>query len=178
MYEHNVATGKRHALYGSLDEIRDMLIECLDAVRSLVGRPAPPEDATFGSDPPAPVPEDLKSVVGYDIERTTALLLSGWTGEEQELAGTIPAGIATEVLNNRTAPHFEFMDSPTWGVVLSWMLQHFRLGDPAWESLAFRLWLMRVLSYTAREVPSGYDGAINYLEGTIRQYEKGGRAIS
>ncbi len=178
MYEHNVPTGKRHALYGSLDEIRDMILECLDAVRSLIGRPSPPEDTTFASDPPAPVPGDLKSVMGYDVTSTTALLLEGWSEGESELVGTIPGGIAAEVLVNRTAPNFEFMDFSTWGVVLPWLLEHFRLGDAVWESLAFRLWLMRVLSYTVREVPHGYDRAISYLEETIRRYERTGPTIS
>lgn len=171
MYEHNVPAGKRHALYGSLEEIRDMVIECLDAVGSLVGKPAPPAEATFGSDPAAPVPEDLKSVVGYDVEATTALLVAGWTADEVELAGKIPGGIAPEVLENRTAPNFEFMDSPTWEAVLPWLLEHFHLGDQAWKALAFRLWLMRVLSYTSKVVPRGYDRAISYLDGTIRRYE-------
>ncbi|HEX5695745.1 MAG TPA: hypothetical protein VFZ15_05130, partial [Acidimicrobiia bacterium] len=48
VYEHHVAGGKRHALYGSLDELREMLIECLDAAASLSGRPGPGPDATHG----------------------------------------------------------------------------------------------------------------------------------
>lgn len=172
MYEHNVPTGKRHALYGSLDEIRDMLLECLDAASSLIGKRAPSSDAIFRSDPPSPVPEDLKSIVGYDVDGTTTLLLAGWSEEESELARHLPDDISTQVLRNRTAPNYEFMDSSVWEVTLYWLLRSFRLGDPVWESLAFRLWLMRVLSYTAIEVPNGYDEAISYLEESVRRYER------
>ncbi len=177
MYEHNVSTGKRHALYGSLDEIRDMLLECLDAVRSLAGKPFPPPHARFAADPPAAVPEDLKSVIGYDVERTTALLVADWTDEESDLARSIPGDISSHVLVNRDTPSFEFMDAAAWGVTLSWLLGSFRLGDSNWESLAFRLWLMRVLSYTSSEVPKGYDNAITYLEEAILRYEQAGPAI-
>lgn len=172
MYEHNVPSGKRHALYGSLDEIRDMMLECLDAARSLAGRPAPPAGARFDSDPPAAVPDDLKSVVGYDVERTLGLLTGGWTDEEALLASMAPDDLVTDILTNRSRAHYQFMDSDAWELALSWLLAGFRLGDPAWESLAFRMWLMRVLAYTEQIVPAGYDGAIAYLEETIDRYER------
>ena len=41
IYEHNVAEGKRHALYGTLDEIKTMAIECLDAVHQSPGKNLP-----------------------------------------------------------------------------------------------------------------------------------------
>ncbi len=52
IYEHNARDGKRHALYGSLTEIRDMVLECLDAVASLRDRPAPPPGAPVRLGPP------------------------------------------------------------------------------------------------------------------------------
>lgn len=178
MYEHNVSSGKRHALYGSLEEIRDMSLECLDAVSSLVGLPAPPDEATFGSDSDAPVPNDLKSIVGYDIERTRPLLVASWSEDEASLARQLPDHIATEVLVNLKRPNFEFMDSTAWGKTLPWLIRSFSLGDHVMESLAFRLWLMRVLSYTVRVVPKGYHNAIAHLEETIRQYEAGERRLA
>jgi mannosylglycerate synthase len=168
-YEHHLAQGKRHALYGSLDEIRTMLVECFDAVGSLRGLPAPGTD--FASDPPADVPQDLKDTVAYDLERTVALLDTGWTDEEETLAGGLPGALAAEVLRNRDEPWFVFMDSGAWGEILGHLLDHFVLGVPAWESLVFRLWVMRVLAYTTEEATKGYDHAITYLEGTIRGYE-------
>jgi mannosylglycerate synthase len=166
-YEHHVADGKRHALYGSLDEIRVMLVECLDAVRSLRGLPAP--TVALQSDPPAPAPEDLKRAVGFDLDRTAPLLTTGWTDEEAELASTVPG--AEEVLANRESPSFGFMDADLWGSVLADLLDRFTLGDPVWESLAFRLWLTRVLWYTTTEAVRGYDHAIAYLERTVEGYE-------
>ncbi|MCI0543674.1 MAG: hypothetical protein L0Z49_04400 [Actinobacteria bacterium] len=168
-WEHHIADGKRHALYGSLDEIRVMVVECLDAVRSLRGLPAP--TTALRSDPPAPIPEDLKRTVAYDLERTTALLTTGWTAAEAELAATLP--MADLVMRNRERPFYEFLDAETWGVMLGDLLDRFVLGDPVWESLAFRLWLMRVLAYTTDQARLGYDAAIAYLESTIRDYESG-----
>ena len=171
MYEHNVADGKRHALYGSLDEIRDMVIECLDAARSLRVRSGPRPGSLFSADPPADVPEDLKRVVGYDIEQTTPLLTAEWSDAETSIAARLPSGVAEEVLTNRDAPNFRFMDADVWGDVLAWLLMEFRLDDDAWCSLAFRLWLMRVLAYTSAIVPEGYDASIAYLEETVSRYE-------
>lgn len=171
IYEHNVADGKRHALYGSLDEIRAMVIECLDAVARLKGRPAPGSDTLFESDPPTPVPEDLKTVVAYDIESTTALLGDGWTEQEASLADALPGDLGDRLLANQTRPNYAFMDAAHWETALRHLLERFVLGDPAWESLAFRLWLTRVLAYTTGPARAGYDPAIEYLEGTIRDYE-------
>lgn len=172
LYEHNVIEGKRHALYGSLDEIRDMVVECLDAVGSLGKREGPSPDTAFEADPPSSVPEDLKSTVGFDLDSTTPLLGEGWTEAEIELARGLGDDLAAGVLRNRAEPSFSFMDAGTWGDVLAWLLEGFRLDDPAWRALAFRLWLMRVLFYATEHVPAGYEQAIDYLEGTITRYEE------
>jgi mannosylglycerate synthase len=172
LYEHHVADGKRHALYGSLDELRTMLIECLDAVASLSGRDAPSAEAIHGSDPPAPVPPDLKQTVGYDIDGTIKLLAGNWTDEEVALAETLPPTIAEPLLENRTTPTFSFMDSDLWFETVRFLLDGFTLGEPAWESLAFRLWMTRVLSYTTNQALAGFDRAMEYLEATIRDYDK------
>ncbi len=168
LYEHHVASGKRHALYGALDELRTMVVECLDAVSSLAGLPDPGPD--LDADAPSPVPDDLKRIVGYDRDRTTRLLATGWTPDEIDLARELP-DVGVEVLVNRERPNFGFMNGATWGMTLKHLLRNFRLGDPAWEALAFRLWLMRVLAYTTAHASQGYDHAIDYLEETIRGYE-------
>lgn len=172
IYEHNVAQGKRHALYGSLDEIRLMVVECLDAARSLRGRQWPPHPDALVAEPHSPVPDDLKNTVGYDLDSTIRLLQVGWTLEESKLAETLPRDMAGDVLRNRAEPHFAFMDAELWGAALLWLLDHFRLGDPVMETLAFRLWLIRVLAYTTSRALWGYDAAIEYLESTIEAYEK------
>jgi len=170
LYEHHVADGKRHALYGSLDELRTMMIECLDAVTSLRGRPGPSDDAGHGSDPPASAPPDLKRTRAYDIDGSIGLLTSGWTREEEDLARRMPRPM--ETLANRRNASFSFMDEDLWYETLRVLMDGFCLGEPAWESLAFRLWLIRVLSYTTDQALAGYDAAIEYLEETIRRYDK------
>jgi len=169
LYEHHVGDGKRHALYGSLDELRVMLVECLDAAISLAGRPGPSSDARHGSDPPTPVPDDVKATVAYDIEATTRLLDVPWREEEADLANLIP-GAAGELLRSGRDP--SFMDAGLWYDVHGFLLDNFTLADPAWESLAFRLWLTRVLAYTTDQARSGFEPAIAYLESTIDAYER------
>ena len=172
LYEHNLKSGKRHALYGSLDELRTMVVECLDAVASLQERPYPDASSVVGSDPPAPVPGDLKHTVAYDVNATIGLLVRGWTAAEADLALKLPGDLGKQLLRNRTAPHFAFMDAGAWGEVLSFLLDRFSLDDTTWRNLAFRLWLTRVLAYTTDQALAGYDVATGYLEGTIRDYEK------
>lgn len=172
LYEHLVADGKRHTLYGSLDELRSMVVECLDAVSQLAGLEGPEPEARHGSDPPAPVPSDLKRTVAYDLTSTLPLLTGGWTDQEIELAAGLPATARSGLMANLDRPEFSFMDSGTWLKTLRFLLSGFQLGDQAWESLAFRLWVTRVLSYTTNQARAGYDRAIDYLEATIRDYER------
>jgi mannosylglycerate synthase len=172
LYEHHVQDGKRHALYGSLDELRDMLIECLDAAVSLVGRPGPAAQAVHGSDPPAPAPPDLERTVAYDIDGTRRLLDVGWSPEEIRLAEGLPGDIGTLLLESQSKPAFSFMDRDLWHQAHGFLLDHFTLGDAAWESLAFRLWLTRVLAYTTNQARTGFDSAMAYLEDTISEYER------
>ncbi|MGH8941291.1 MAG: mannosylglycerate synthase domain-containing protein [Acidimicrobiia bacterium] len=170
-YEHHVAGGKRHALYGSLDELREMLIECLDAAASLSGRPGPGPGARHATDPPAPVPRDLKQIVAYDVDRTVRLLDVEWSNDEIRLAESLPPSLSGLLLDDPTRPRFELMDADRWHMAHNLLMESFALGDPAWESLAFRLWLTRVLSYTTNQARQGFDAAMEYLESTIRRYE-------
>ncbi|MGA7096863.1 MAG: hypothetical protein WB245_04780 [Acidimicrobiia bacterium] len=170
LYEHHVPDGKRHALYGSLDEIRDMALECLDAVGSLSGLPSPAPDALHDVDRPAPVPEDLKDVVGYDMTATSRLLSYPWSAEELELALGLPGDVGPRLEAVRGPESADFLDADAWIEVIAHLLESFQLGDPAWEALAFRLWLARVITYTTTEATRGYDSAISYLESTISRY--------
>lgn len=171
VYEHHVADGKRHALYGSLDELREMLIECLDAAASLSGRPGPGDGARHGTDPTAPVPEDLKQIVAYDVAGTARLLEGTWGEEEVHLVDRLPRDLFGFLLDDPTHPRFELMDADRWYVAHGFLLEGFALGDSAWESLAFRLWLTRVLAYTTNQAGMGFDAAMTYLEATILRYE-------
>ncbi|HEX9866039.1 MAG TPA: hypothetical protein VGC03_13825 [Acidimicrobiia bacterium] len=176
LYEHHVADGKRHALYGSLEELRVMLVECLDAAASLSGLPAPALDARHGSDPATPVPEDLKQVVAYDIEGTIGLLDSPWSEREEALVRLLPEDTVEQLLRSGPDRSLSFMDADRWHQVHGFLLDGFALGDPAWESLAFRLWLTRVLAYTTSHARRGFDRATAYLRSTIVDYER--RAIT
>lgn len=159
IYEHNVPDGKRHALYGSLIEIRDMVLECLDAVASLRGRPRP--ETGFDSDPPAPVPADLKETVAYDMSATRAAISDPPSARE----AAILESLAVDPLAPIT------MDGNRWREVFPLVMERFELDDPAWRSAVFRLWVERVIHYTTHRVPLGYDAAMAYLEDTIREFE-------
>jgi mannosylglycerate synthase len=172
LYEHHVVDGKRHTLYGSLDELRPMVVECLDAIAGLASQEGPEPDARHGTDPPAPVPADLQRTVAYDLASTLPLVSDGWSDEEAGLAAALPDRAREGLLANLERPEFSFMDAGTWLEVLRFLLDGFRLGHPAWEALAFRLWLIRVLSYTTNQAQTGYEPAIDYLEATIRDYER------
>ena len=174
LFEHHIGDGKRHALYGSLDELRDMVVECLDAARSLRARPAPPDDLQFDRDPPGPVPPDLKRVVAYDMDSTLSLLKYPMSVEESRLAAELPEKVADRLEASDDDPRPAFVDEEVWGATLRHLLDRFDLASAAWRALAFRLWLHRVVTYTNQQVPQGYDAAMSYLEGTIRLYESPG----
>jgi mannosylglycerate synthase len=171
LYEHHVKDGKRHALYGSLDELREMLVECLDAAHSLRGMPGPGPSDRRGSDPSADVPEDLKTVVAYDIDGSRALLGGEWPDDEAGLLSSLSADTANRLLSEGPDRGFDQMDADLWYQVHGFLLEGFVLGDKVWESLAFRLWLMRVLAYTVNQASLGFDQAMAYLRSTIELYE-------
>jgi mannosylglycerate synthase len=171
MYEHHVADGKRHALYGSLAELREMLVECLDAARSLVGLPGPDLDTRHGTDPPSAAPEDLKQIVAYDIDGSIPLLGAAWPDAEAALLTPLPEHVAGPLLSAGPDLVFREMDADLWYEVHGLLIDGFVLGDPVWESLAFRLWLMRVLAYTTSRARLGFDQAMAYLRSTIERYE-------
>jgi hypothetical protein len=172
LYEHHVDDGKRHALYGSLDELREMLVECLDAAASLSGRPGPAPDARHGSDPPTPAPDDLKRTVAYDVDGTLRLLAAPLAEGEAELARRFPDPVTDHLLQPPPKRALSFMDADLWYEVHGILLDGFTLGDAAWEALAFRLWLTRVLAYTTNQARAGFDEAMAYLESTIGDYER------
>lgn len=161
IYEHNAADGKRHALYGSLSEIREMQLECLDAVASLRGRSGPPTGAIFDSDPPAEVPADLKETVAYDLTATRAAIAA--PPDPREEAVLTRLGVDPE--------RPQTIDAETWSSLYPRLLDGFRLDDEAWRAAAFRLWVERVTHYTTNRVPLGYDIAMAHLEATIQHFE-------
>ncbi|MGH8944603.1 MAG: mannosylglycerate synthase domain-containing protein [Acidimicrobiia bacterium] len=171
IYEHLVTGGKRHRLYGSLAELRTMVVECLEAVASLRGRPPPPADAVFDSAPPAPVPDDLKRTVAFDFDSSFSVLIAEWESPEADLARALPHGIGERLAGVARPSDLAFLDAETWKHALRFLLDGFTRDDGGWEALAFRLWLGRVLAYATGPALEGYDHAISYLEETIRRYQ-------
>lgn len=170
LFEHHVSDGKRHALYGSLDELRRMVIECFDAAASLPGDPIP--DVDHDRDPPTPVPEDLQQQKAYDLDASTRLLTLPWVGGERAIAETLPAHLAEPVVQLAESGDFGFLEERPWEELLHHALGSFEFGDPAWENLLFRLWVGRVLNYTTTHATRGYRHAMTYLEETVADIER------
>ncbi|MDH3190331.1 MAG: hypothetical protein OEM39_06790 [Acidimicrobiia bacterium] len=170
LFEHHVPDGKRHALYGSLDELKLMVIECFDAAANLPDGAIP--DVNHDRDPPAPVPEDLQREKAYDVEASTRLLTLPWVGDERATAETLPEHLSGAALELTESGDFSFLDEQAWEEFLLHALRGFGLGDPAWESLLFRLWVGRVLNYTTKHASRGYRHAMSYLEATVAEIER------
>jgi mannosylglycerate synthase len=176
LYEHHVSDGKRHALYGSLAELSDMLRECFDSVATLP-RVAIPEADHF-AEPATPVPADLRSQPGFSVEATRPMVSTEWAPLERESAAILPARIASLVERMVATGDYQFLDEEAWLHVLSVMIDNPPHGTSAHEALLFRLWVGRVLHYTEHHVSRGYDHALDYLASTIAEYEAAGLAAN
>ncbi|CAI5974238.1 unnamed protein product [Closterium sp. NIES-64] len=152
-----VPEGKMHALYGGLRDLRTMLIECFSAVQSLKS-----EDLNDEGNPvihrvefARPVPEAVRSKVGYDVEKTLKLLKEPLTPRMK--SSSIRLIMATEW------PTWSFCDEEAWVAAYIRFLDTSRRGDADWEELLFRVWVARVLNHTIRNVMRGYDVALGAL---------------
>ena len=161
IYEHNAPDGKRHALYGSLIDIRDMVLECLDAVAKLEGSPDPA--AGFEADPATEAPMDLKETVAYDVSATRRSIDHPVSESERVILQSLGIDL----------PGPMEVDAEKWRTVLPQLMERFDLGDETWRDVVFRLWVERVIHYTTYQVPLGYDAAMAYLETTVREFETG-----
>lgn len=171
IYEHYVADGKQHALYGSLEDIRAMVVECFEAVADLAGHPTPPAgDHVVEAEEEAP--ESVATKVGYDVERTLALLTAPWSADEVRVASDLPDHIATPLLANIERPTFAFLDTDAWGDALGHLLSRYR-PDPGWSGVLFRLWVGRVLAYTTTTALGGHTRAMAALEAAVAAYARG-----
>jgi mannosylglycerate synthase len=169
LYEHHVSAGKSHSLYGSLDELKTMLVECFDAVRSLPDHPPPAIE--HARDPESPAPQSLRSQTGYSVNRTRPLLAGSLAPGEANLIASLPGALPAQIDRMMSTGDVGYLDEDVWWEVLLSICEEFTLGDPARESLRFRLWTGRVLNYTDTHVSRGYSAALEYLAGTIRLYQ-------
>ncbi|HEY5890014.1 MAG TPA: hypothetical protein VIW94_04870 [Acidimicrobiia bacterium] len=169
LYEHYVAGGKRHSLYGSLADLRTMVAECFDVAARLPVIEIP--EVGHFAEPARDVPSDLRSQSGYSVEATLPLLTAPWGPGELEYASRIlPDDILHPYMQMVETGDYRFFDETTWHVVLTETVIP-GIPDPALDALIFRLWVGRVLNYTTKHAVRGYEHALDYLQGTIDQYE-------
>ena len=167
----HIEQGKIHALYGSLTDLRTMLIECFAAIQSLQGKPIPAETSHQVGER-TEVSTTVKAKVGYDVERTLQLLGADWSPSQEELLGLLPPPVRDGMLAARAYPRFSFMDDRAWFVTYRVLLDHFVKDDPSWEELLFKLWIARVLQYTMTAALRGYDYALTHLNGMVDDYRR------
>ncbi len=171
IYEHYVAAGKQHALYGSLEDLREMVVECFEAVLHLAGLPSPdPVDHQVepGSRPPAEITE----TVAFDPEATLHALATPWSGAEVRAAAALPDSIATPLRANVARPSFSFLDAERWYRVLEALLERYQPNQPGWAGVLFRLWTARVLAYTTSTALAGHERAMLMLDRTVEDYAR------
>jgi mannosylglycerate synthase len=169
LYETYMGVGKVHKLYGSLADLRTMLIECFTALRSLAGERVPPT-TVHHVEYQGPVSETVKGKVGYDVDATLTLIAEGWTKREQSLLDLFPPSVRDGLTSSRRIPRVACMDDEVWYDTYRVLLQEFQDGDPDWAGLLFRLWASRVLTYTFTVALRGYDLAMHHLHQMVECY--------
>ncbi len=184
MLETYISEGKLHKLYGKLSDLRTMLVECFDTIKSLKDTPlalsAKSPDTEHLSvcnggivhraEHPHEVPAEVFEKIGFDIEGSLTLLVENWTPRMEELLDLFPRRVRDGLLSNRTSPSFSFMDEHTWRETYYVLLEHFDSGDEDWQELIFKLWTSRVLCYTTTIALRGYFFAMRYLYSMIDRY--------
>jgi len=169
IYETYMAVGKLHKLYGTLADLRTMLVECFAAIQSLAGEQVPSQ-CLHHVEYPGSVPEEVKTRVGFDFDGTLALLAQGWTKRQAELFELFPSQVRKGLLSTQRYPQVTFMDEDAWYETYLVLLKHFQREDPDWQELLFKLWICRVLTYTVKVALRGYDVAMQYLHETVERY--------
>jgi mannosylglycerate synthase len=169
IYEPYISRGKDHALYGSLGDIKVMMLECLAAIQTSKMASAP-QPVVHRIEYPHSVSSAVAEKIGYDIEASQRLLAGRWS-ESQELL--LVSHFSPEVTSGALAwkswPDATFMDESTWLTTLSILLDQFDIRNEDWREVAFRLWLGRVLHYTLRIAVRGHGYAMAYLHDMIRR---------
>lgn len=169
MFEVYLAQGKAHKLYGALTDLRTMLVECFTAVRDLRGEQVPP-GVIHHIEYPDVVPQSIAEKVGYRLEPSLHLLTERWTDRQIEYLDLFPVPIRDGLMAARQRPTFQFMDDNLWYDTFHVLLDHFDENDEDWRELIFRLWLVRVLGYTAESALRGYGYALRTLHAMIFRY--------
>jgi mannosylglycerate synthase len=148
-----------------------MLIECFAAVQSLIGKKVP-EGTLHHIEYQGPISEVVKAKIGYQFDGTLALLAHGWTDRQLTLLGSFPQRVCDGLAACRGYPQVTFMDDDAWYETYRVLLREFRVDDPDWQELLFRLWITRVLGYTVTVALRGYDVAMHHLHGMVERYAR------
>ena len=170
-YEVNISQGKAHALYGKLTDLKTMLVECFSAIQSLKNEEMP-IDGVHRAEYPDVVPSSITERLGFDLEGTLGLLGEGWTERQKELLDHFSDEIKDGLLANLNSVRFGFMDEDQWYDAYKVLLEHFEKGDSDWEELIFKLWMVRVLSFSTRIALCGYNFSQRYLQDMISKYRR------
>ncbi|KAJ7559555.1 hypothetical protein O6H91_04G090800 [Diphasiastrum complanatum] len=169
MAEVYVPEGKVHALYGGLQDLRKMLVECFAAIQSLRHEVIVAE-SRHRIENPRPVPETVKQKIGYDIEKTLKLLKSNWSPRQKDLLQQyFDPALAKGMLHSMEWPCWSFADEDAWISAYQKLLDHFEKGDFDWEELLFKIWVARVLNHTMKNVIRGYDVALGSLRDFVSE---------
>ncbi|MBC7093562.1 hypothetical protein H5T53_06120 [Candidatus Bipolaricaulota bacterium] len=171
MYETYLGVGKLHKLYGTLTDLRTMLIECFSALQSLAEEKVP-EGTVHHVEYQGPVSETVKTKIGYNFDGTLALLAQGWTERQLALLDLFPARVRDGLACCRSFPQLGFMDDEAWYDTYRVLLREFQADDPDWQELLFKLWIVRVLGYTVTVALRGYDVAMHHLHGMVERYAR------
>ncbi|CAI5465326.1 unnamed protein product [Closterium sp. Yama58-4] len=170
-----VPEGKMHALYGGLRDLRTMLIECFSAVQSLKSESLNDEGnpVIHRVEFARPVPEAVRSKVGYDVEKTLKLLKEPLTPRMKDLLHQyFDPALAKGLIMATEWPTWSFCDEEAWVAAYIRFLDHFEKGDADWEELLFRVWVARVLNHTIRNVMRGYDVALGALRELVTETQQ------
>lgn len=167
-----IPQGKIHKLYNQLTDIRRMVIECFSAIRALRGQVLD-RPITHDVQPAEGVPTSITEKTGYDFEATMRLVPETFTSRQLDLLAALPPSAAEGMLSAHTGS-LSFLDEALWREVYLTLLEEYIEGDEDWEEALFLVWVVRVLAYTTEVANHGYDVALRYLEGTIRQYREDG----
>lgn len=171
MYETYIGAGKLHRLYGTLTDLRTMLVECFAAVQSLAHEQAP-EGTVHHVEYQGPVSDAVKSKIGYDFDGTVALLAQSWTDEQLSLLEAFPSEVREGLASCRGFPRPGFMSEEAWYRTYQVLLRDFQSDDRDWQELLFKLWIARVVAYTVSVALRGYDVAMHHLHEMVEQYAR------
>lgn len=157
IYETFAPQGKDHQLYGSLEELRTMLLECLHTLQRLRGASAPRPIRHFAESAGSNEAPAAIQRVAYDVGATRAMALQPWSPDQ------------LEILHQHFDQDLKHLDTATWLAALRVLLQNFDASSPEWREVAFRLWTRRVLIYSEAIEGLTYTQAISQLKAMVHE---------